>query len=289
MFSRIVVIGKHIPKILGSIRKSYNALNPYIDEIKKFNEISTENNLKSNYPNKKLWEELSEYAFYDLDMKIGFTELPNEFIFKGKSVIFKYSIVCIEEMDKERISTAPSFQSSDEVIGVYESLGMGVNELADYLRKKYKIKCQSNHPLGGLVNFVPLAVKAGLGWFGHNGLLITPEYGQRQRIAMIFIEDKYFEFTDSDKHKWIETFCKSCRKCERNCPMGAIKSDKETIRENIKGFGDMKTSITKEKCYPQFNKTTGCGICMANCPFSKTDGTYEKLKKVILKSKELNN
>lgn len=36
---------------------------------------------------------------------------------------------------------------------------------------------------------------------GHNGLLITPYYGTRHRISPIFVQEKLFEFTDTDEYQ----------------------------------------------------------------------------------------
>ena len=41
--------------------------------------------------------------------------------------------------------------------------------------------------------------------------------------------------------------CIACRKCEKNCPAGAI-----TVSNNV-------ASIDPEKC-------TNCGLCMSQCP-----------------------
>ncbi len=93
-----------------------------------------------------------------------------------------------------------------------------------------------------------------VGWQGHNGLLITPQFGQRQRIAPIFIKSKVFEFTDNRKHVWIEDFCNICRKCEKACPPQAIYSNKKTSTKNVSGLCQTRTCIDRTKCYPQFNK-----------------------------------
>ncbi len=111
--------------------------------------------------------------------------------------------------------------------------------------------------------------------------LITPEYGQRQRIAPIFIDEPIFEFTDSDEHRWIEAYCKLCRRCQKACPTGAILKESVFGDEVIEGVGPIRTSIMREKCYPYFNQTLGCSICVKVCPFSKANGTYAHLKKVM--------
>jgi epoxyqueuosine reductase QueG len=132
------------------------------------------------------------------------------------------------------------------------------------------------------VSDVPLAGKAGMGWMGHNGLLITPQFGQRQRIAPIFVEAPIFAFTDSKEHRWIEDYCAACHRCQKACPTGAITEIKVTHTAEVAGFGAMKTCIEREKCYPYFNETLGCSICVKVCPFSRAEGVYEQLEKKIV-------
>jgi ferredoxin len=234
--------------------------------------------LMSSQPNEELWQALTDYAWEKWRVIFGFTEMPVEFIFKDKAVLFKYALVAIQEMDREKINTAPDLDAGEEVLSVYSSLGIAVNDIARWLRKQ-GVRCQANHPLGGLVSTVPLAGKAGMGWMGQNGLLITPQFGQRQRIAPIFVEAPIFAFTDSDEHRWIEEYCKKCMRCYKNCPTGAIYEEKQVRVEEITGFGPAKTCIDREKCFPYFNETLGCSICVKVCPFSRADGVYEKLKK----------
>ena len=117
-----------------------------------------------------------------------------------------------------------------------------------------------------------------MGWRGLDGLLITPQFGQRQRIAPIFIQDKLFKFTDNNDHVWIEEYCKSCRKCEKACPTQAIYSKEKIGIQNINGINQTKICIDRIKCFPQFSKTLGCSICIKVCPFSKGEGSYLKIK-----------
>ncbi len=59
-----------------------------------------------------------------------------------------------QEMDKEKIDLAPDLRAGEEVMKVYNTLGLAVNDIARWLRDKHDIRCQSNHPLGGLVNTI---------------------------------------------------------------------------------------------------------------------------------------
>jgi len=286
----IKIMGKNIKGIFGARKKSFTDISGYLTELDDAGQINGgEDKYLESYPNSDIWRALSDYSSEKWCVKFGFTEVPVELIFKNKAILFKYALVAIQEMDKEKINTAPELDAGEEVLAVYNSLGLAVNDIARWLRKEYGIRCQANHPLGGLVSTVPLAVKAGMGWCGSNGLLITPEYGQRQRIAPIFIEAPIFEFTDSDEHRWIEEYCTLCERCQKACPTGAILKEKIYNSETIDGIGLIRTSIEREKCYPYFNETLGCSICVKVCPFSRTNGTYERLKKVMEKRILLKN
>ena len=268
------------PKIMRGINEGFYDTKYLLKRLEKGESISTDSNgLLESYPNTKVWEDLTAYAWEKWKVKIGFTKMPEELIFKGKGVLYNNALIFMQEMDKEEIAKAPEMEASYEVMGVYASLGFAVNDIANWLRNKYKIDCHSNHPLNGLANTVPLAVKAGMGYFGHNGLLITKEFGSRHRIAPIFIDSKLFAYTDSDEHNWIAEFCKTCKKCERDCPTGAILENKKGKNQVLEGIGRRTTSIDREKCFPYFTKTMGCSVCIKACPFSKGEDTYERLKK----------
>lgn len=275
----IKIFGKYMKKLLKGRKECFADLKPYLDELELKGTLKKANSpLLRTYPNKELWKELRTYAWENFGIRMGFTEIPEQLVFKGKTILFRYTIVCIQEMQKSEIDKAPELPAGSEVIRVYKDLGLGVNEIARWLRDRYGIRCQSNHPLGGLTNTTPLAAKAGMGWQGTNGLLITPWYGQRQRIAPIFIEEKIFNYTDSDEHRWIENFCSECKKCERSCPANAIYHEKHVSAINVPGIGETRTCIDRAKCFPQFNATLGCSICVKVCPFSQGEGSYSKIK-----------
>ena len=253
-FFKIMVT--NIAGIMKARKTSFTDISSYLNSLENTGSISEKNKKHlDSYPNSEVWQALSDYAWENWCVTFGFTEVPQEVIFRKKAILFKYALVAIQEMDKQKIDRAPELDAGEEVLAVYNSLGLAVNDIARWLRKEYGIHCQANHPLGGLVNTVPLAVKAGMGWSGSNGLLITPEYGQRQRIAPIFIEEPIFEFTDCDDHRWIDEYCKLCNRCQKACPTGAIYEEKVYGNAEIIDIGAIRTSIEREKCYPYFNQT----------------------------------
>ena len=225
-----------------------------------------------------LWDSLKVYAFDKWGIKgIGFTQIPHEFVIRDRHIFYKYALVFIDEMRKPFIDDAPQGKAGFETFRIYNHLGQAVLDIGQWLRKR-GIRCQPNHPLGGLVSYVPLAGKAGLGWQGMNGLLITPEFGQRQRIAAIYLDLPFFRFTDSTEHQWIEKYCDTCKICQKECPPDAIQNTKTIYNTDIETIGRMALCIDPIKCHPQFAKMAGCSICIKVCPFSQSSGIYKILK-----------
>jgi len=268
-------------KIMRDIQKgssqSWEDIEPYFDELE----------AAPFEPKPGLWDDLNKMVVKKWDdVRLGFTELPQQMIFRGKFTLFRYALVVSQEMKKDRIDYAPAFQAGQEVMRVYGSLGLVVNEVARWLRK-HGVRCQSNHPMGGLTNTPSLAGKAGMGWQGHSGILVTPEYGPRVRLAPVFIEHKFFEFTDNREHDWIEEYCELCKLCEKACPGQAINREKTVTINNVPGVGAMRTCIDRESCFEYFNKTMGCSVCVKVCPFSNGGDAYNRLKRNCSKEGEL--
>ena len=284
LFRKIRTIFKYRKDLFRGRNECFTDLDPYYQELESKGSISNNLGIVQSTTNPKLWDELNKYiqSKWD-DVIIGFTELPEDLIFKGKFVLFRYAIIVVQEMKKDKIDEAPKDPAGDETMRVYASLGLLVNDIARWLRSK-GVKCQSNAPLGGLVCTPPLAGKAGLGWQGRHGNLITPQFGARQRLAPIFLQDAIFQVTDNEEHRWIEEYCQKCGLCQKNCPTQAIFSEKKINIDNIPGIGAMRTCIDREKCFPYFNATIGCSVCIKVCPFSKAKGIYEKLKQNTVKN-----
>ncbi|OHD38858.1 MAG: hypothetical protein A2015_06715 [Spirochaetes bacterium GWF1_31_7] len=268
-----------LPCMLKNIKKNYTDMNGYLKSVKNgsFNNVSIENN--NSYPNKNVWVELKNYAWENHQLIVGFTELPQEYVFSGKASPFRHALVFAQEMKKEPIEKAPELDAGIEVMRVYNSLGIATNDIANWLRKTYNVVCMANHPLGGLVDTVPLAEKAGLGAIGKHGMLITKEFGPRCRISPLFTELKLFEYTGSHEHSWINTFCSKCRHCISSCPTSAIYSEsKLSKRYNKIGLKDRYENYDREKCFTSFAATMGCAVCISVCPFSKNPAIYDTMK-----------
>lgn len=270
---------KLMPSLLKNIKKNFKDMEPFLQLLESDQQMqTTPQSIQESYPNSELWQDLQTYAWQNHKTIVGFTELPEEYVFTGKAVPFRYALLFIQEMQKEPIEQAPNMDAGIEVMRVYNSLGIATNDIADWLRKEHQITCMANHPLGGLVDSVPLAAQAGLGEIGRHGMLITKEFGPRCRISPIFIDTKLFSFTDSNAHHWIQDFCKTCGRCVKACPMQAIYQEPHLVKEfHNPTLRDRYENYDREQCFVSFSKTMGCGICIKECPFSKNPVIYKKL------------
>jgi Pyruvate/2-oxoacid:ferredoxin oxidoreductase delta subunit len=200
---------------------------------------------------------------------IGYTRIPRTLIFKERAIRYDNAIVLILEMDKASIASAPGLRTFKTVFKTYDSLGIVTNKLTEYLRE-HNFFAQASHPLGGLVLYPPLARRAGLGWLGKHGLLITPQFGARQRISAIFTSIENLPFATENEHSWIEDYCNTCNKCIRTCPPGAI------LKTAVTHQSQRKTHIDRTRCLPYFVEHQGCSVCLKECVFSFND--YYKIK-----------
>ena len=251
-----------LPKALSSVR---NAKISYKD-LQKNPEMPTK------LVGPEFIRDFENYACYLGIGKIGYTKITPNLVFQDSSVLFPNVIVLMYEMNKDLIQKAPSFDTFKMIMGTYKELNQHTNLLANFLRRK-NYAVQAGPALGGVSNYVVMAKNANLGWVGKLGLLITPEFGPRIRLSVIFTNIQNLPMSTVGKknsHSWIESFCKKCGECVNACPGVAI-TNKPIITKKTQ-----YTHIDNEKCYPYFYHQYGCSVCIKSCPFSYRD--YKELR-----------
>jgi len=246
-----------LPSLLGNLKKAVTSLpdNPTAP----LTEASPE-----------FLDELMDFArSVGVDI-IGFTKLQREEIFQRKGILHEHAIVLAMEMDWDKIESVPSRPAMVMIMRTYNTLGVAANKITEFLRE-HGYSAQSGHPLGGMSLYTPLALRAGLGWVGRNGLLITPEFGPRVRIAAVYTSIENLPFAENNNHSWISDYCSSCGLCIRKCPPEAIQE------ESITHDSGRVTFVTLERCFPYFTEYFGCSICIKVCPFNRQP--YSELKR----------
>ena len=83
----------------------------------------------------------------------------------------------------------------------------------------------------------------GLGEIGYSKMLLTPEFGPRQRVGII-ITDLELE---PDPIMEPGTLCNRCMACVRECPGGCIPTDR-TVKDNIGGYDLEWADVDMGKC-----------------------------------------
>ena len=180
-------------------------------------------------------------------------------------------IVIAIEMDDVAISTAPAQPASAAAAVGYSKMAFSLACLGEFIRNLgYRaVQCGNDTALS-----IPLAIEAGLGALGRNGLLLTPEYGSRVRICKVFTDIPLkADNLNINFIKKIEKFCKTCFRCAEACETEAItkETDPSFKPTSISNNSCVKKYyVDVEKCFEYWIENSGdCGNCIAACPFSK--------------------
>ncbi|MEZ4733524.1 MAG: reductive dehalogenase [Caldilineaceae bacterium] len=176
-------------------------------------------------------------------------------------------IVTAQAMDYDLIRTVPSALSGAATGLGYSHDALVVLSLAQYIRN---LGYQAIASMNDTALAIPLAIKAGLGEYGRNGLLITKEFGPRIRLGKIFTDlplahDQPIQFG-------VKEFCTICRRCANGCPVKAIPQGEPTAEtHNQSNFqGVRKWSVDAEKCFGYWvAQNSDCSICIRVCPYNK--------------------
>jgi epoxyqueuosine reductase len=217
-----------------------------------------ENNKKTK-TDPQFWEDFEAKA-RDLDVDfIGYTPVDERFVFYNLKVYGKNAIVLGMEMKWDKIKTAPSATCEIEVFRVYKELGDVTIELTEYLKSK-GYKSEAHHPFGGKLLYGPHAVAANLGVKGQNGLIITPEFGPRQRWSIITTDAEIPE-TKTKNFDALKEFCEGCGACVRECK-GNATYEYPIEHENSPQI----THINRSKCIESILENNYCSYCLKVCP-----------------------
>ncbi len=111
----------------------------------------------------------------------------------------------------------------------------------------YKLKHHKGPftPLVPDISHIHMAVAAGLGEFGWSGLLLTPQYGPRQRCATIITEAPLL----ADPLYGGEALCDRCMECVRNCPAECYTKEVGRVKKvNIGGKTFKYANINMLRC-----------------------------------------
>lgn len=176
-------------------------------------------------------------------------------------------IVMGHAMDFELVDTYPSALAGASTGREYSHEAAIVIQLATYIRN---LGYQATASMNDTALVIPYAIKAGLGEYGRNQMVLTPEYGPRVRFSKIFTSLPLVN--DQPKPLGLTAYCHGCTKCADACPPKALPTGSPDFGPDspstIKGV--KKWSADCEKCFGYWAKLkTDCAICMRVCPFNR--------------------
>lgn len=187
---------------------------------------------------------------------------------------FEYAVVMVHDMDYTLMKTAPAYGENAATGRGYSMMAYVASSMAHFIRDLgYEaIPCGNDTALS-----IPMAIDAGLGEIGRNGLLITPWFGPRIRISKVLtnlplVSDKPIEIG-------VKKMCETCGKCAKACPGQAISLNEPTIEGPTlsNNHGIYKRYINPEKCFQFWVRNKGdCANCIRVCVFNKPNALLHK-------------
>ena len=172
------------------------------------------------------------------------------------------------------LETSPSIYYHDLYITVNSLLDQYTYRLANFLNERghsslfvprdgYSgIKSLLKNPVA-FFSHRHAALLAGLGTFGVNNILLTPEFGPRVRFGSVFTSAEI----PPDPMQENE-LCTKCMRCVAMCPVGALN-----IEKYPQGLTDKKACASHSA---ELNRRgiSPCGICIKVCPVGKDRKLY---------------
>jgi reductive dehalogenase len=202
-------------------------------------------------------------------------ELPEE---------FRYAVVIAVEMEYEDVKRSPAVCPSIDL--GYSKMAFVATSVAEYIRLLGYNAIPSGNDMA--LN-IPLAIDAGLGEMGRNGILITEKYGPRVRLCKVFTDLPLVP--DEPVDLGVQHFCKNCKLCAKHCPGQALMKEERSDRpiDISNNSGVLKWQVNADRCLSWWYRsgTTGCAVCIRTCPWNKPQGMIHNFVRAVNKRTSL--
>ena len=184
-------------------------------------------------------------------------------------------IVMGHSMDFDLVETYPSALGSTASGREYSHEAAICIQLATYIRN---LGFQAVASMNDTALVIPYAIKAGLGEYGRNQMVLTPEYGPRVRFSKIFTDMPLA--MDLPRKLGLADYCTNCTICADACPPKALPKGPPDMGQGspstVKGV--RKWSANCEACFGYWAKLqTDCAICMRVCPFNRRGVWFDRV------------
>jgi epoxyqueuosine reductase len=197
----------------------------------------------------------------------GIARMDPLYVFEGYTIEESWVIVLAFAHNYQRLKEVPSDETNGVgVCDVGDQYARGTRAsyaLSNWIRAQGYRANPYPGPMAGALLLIPPALAAGLGELGKHGSLISRQFGAGVRLAGV-TTDMPLTATKSDRFG-ADDFCRTCQACTNACPPGAISEQKQMVRGVERWYVDF------DKCIPYFAEAASCGICLAECPWTRPD------------------
>jgi Pyruvate/2-oxoacid:ferredoxin oxidoreductase delta subunit len=220
---------------------------------------------RSQAPAADLTDQMRTFALSHEADDLGIALMDPLYVFEGYTIEHPYVIMLALAHNYERLREVPSDETN----------GVGVCDVGDQYAKGTRssyatanwIRSQGYHadpypgPSAGALVLIPPAIAAGLGELGKHGSLISPRFGSGVRLAAVTTDMPLI--ANGAQRFGADEFCAHCQVCTNACPPAAIAPQKQMVR------GVERWYVNFDKCIPYFTEAASCGICIAECPWTR--------------------
>lgn len=214
----------------------------------------------------------------------GITELDDRWLYThqrdGSEIEFdpelRYVIVMATAMDPALIQKSPVFDAATTVGIGYSRMAFLVSTMAEMISSLgYRAVPMANDTALS----IPLAIQAGLGQLGRNGMLLTPSHGACARLCKVLTDLPLIP--DKPSEPALNEACRSCFICAASCPVKAISDRKQPFYETTSvsnNRGILRWPVDPELCYGFWVKNgSDCATCIARCPMTPQSDNSTKV------------
>jgi ferredoxin len=195
----------------------------------------------------------------------GIAPMDPLYVFEGYMIDEPWVIVLALAHNYERLKEVPSDETNGMgVCDMGDQYARGTRSsyaLANWIRSQGYKATPYPGPSADALALIPPAIACGLGELGKHGSLINRHFGAGVRLAGV-ATDMPLLATAPDRFG-ADEFCLNCQVCTSACPPGAINQEKQMVRGVERWYVDF------DKCIPFFAEASACGICIAECPWTR--------------------
>ncbi|MBI1752802.1 MAG: 4Fe-4S ferredoxin [Acidobacteria bacterium] len=156
-----------------------------------------------------------------------------------------------------------------ETLEFFSDGGRTAVELASLIRS-YGYPARAHFGRWSEVQVVPLAIMAGLGELGKNGMLVNPAFGPRGSFPIVTTDLPLIP--DRQVDLGIQEFCRACAKCADACPPRAVPQGDPALVNGL-----LRWQVDGTKCFSYIKTNPKCMACVGACPYNKKDYFVHRL------------